>query len=98
MITTLERLIGEIGDLNSKLVLLVGASRSGKTKLLRELLSGVLEGATLEGPTLLGATELRLLLATLDGGAIELLLVVDDEVPTLAGASLLYAITRKLSK
>lgn len=37
MLTTLERLIGEIGDLNSKLVLLVGASRSGKTKLLREL-------------------------------------------------------------
>lgn len=33
----LERLIGDIGDLNSKLVLLVGASRSGKTKLLREL-------------------------------------------------------------
>ena len=37
MIANLERLIGEIGDLNSKLVLLVGASRSGKTKLLREL-------------------------------------------------------------
>ena len=37
MIAKLERLIGEIGDLNSKLVLLVGASRSGKTKLLREL-------------------------------------------------------------
>ena len=37
MIAQLERLIGEIGDLNSKLVLLVGASRSGKTKLLREL-------------------------------------------------------------
>ena len=37
MIDKLERLIGEIGDLNSKLVLLVGASRSGKTKLLREL-------------------------------------------------------------
>ena len=37
MIVQLERLIGEIGDLNSKLVLLVGASRSGKTKLLREL-------------------------------------------------------------
>ena len=37
MLTKLERLIGEIGDLNSKLVLLVGASRSGKTKLLREL-------------------------------------------------------------
>ena len=36
MIAKLERLIGEIGDLNSKLVLLVGASRSGKTKLLRE--------------------------------------------------------------
>lgn len=37
MIAKIERLIGEIGDLNSKLVLLVGASRSGKTKLLREL-------------------------------------------------------------
>lgn len=37
MIAQLERLIAEIGDLNSKLVLLVGASRSGKTKLLREL-------------------------------------------------------------
>lgn len=37
MLANLERLIAEIGDLNSKLVLLVGASRSGKTKLLREL-------------------------------------------------------------
>jgi len=37
MLEQLERLIGEIGDLNSKLVLLVGPSRSGKTKLLREL-------------------------------------------------------------
>lgn len=37
MLIHLERLIGEIGDLNSKLVLLVGVSRSGKTKLLREL-------------------------------------------------------------
>ncbi len=37
MLVKLERLIGEIGDLNSKLVLLVGTSRSGKTKLLREL-------------------------------------------------------------
>ena len=37
MLAKLERLIGEIGDLNSKLVLLVGASRSGKTKLLHEL-------------------------------------------------------------
>ena len=37
MLAELERLIGEIGDLNSKLVLLVGAGRSGKTKLLREL-------------------------------------------------------------
>ena len=37
MIAKIERLIGEIGDLNSKLVLLVGASRSGKTKLVREL-------------------------------------------------------------
>jgi hypothetical protein len=37
MLAQLERLIGEIGDFNSKLVLLVGASRSGKTKLLREL-------------------------------------------------------------
>ncbi len=37
MLAKLERLIVEIGDLNSKLVLLVGAGRSGKTKLLREL-------------------------------------------------------------
>ncbi len=37
MLAELERLIGEIGDLNSKLVLLVGTGRSGKTKLLREL-------------------------------------------------------------
>ena len=37
MLAKLERLIGEIGDLNSKLILLVGSSRSGKTKLLREL-------------------------------------------------------------
>lgn len=37
MIAELERLIGEVGDLNSKLVLLVGASHSGKTALLREL-------------------------------------------------------------
>jgi len=37
MLTKLEQLIGDIRDLNSKLVLLVGASRSGKTKLLREL-------------------------------------------------------------
>ena len=37
MLAKLERLIGEIGDINSKLVLLVGASRSGKTKLLRDL-------------------------------------------------------------
>jgi len=33
----LQRLIAEIGDLNSKLVLLVGPSRSGKSKLLRAL-------------------------------------------------------------
>ena len=37
VIAELERLIGEIGDLNSKLVLLVGANRSGKSELLREL-------------------------------------------------------------
>ena len=37
MIAKLEQLIGEIGDLNSKLILLVGQSRSGKTSLLREL-------------------------------------------------------------
>lgn len=80
-----------------ELAILLGATELGAT-LLRELLSGVLEGAMLEGATLLGATELRLLLATLDGGAIELLLVIDDEVPILAGASLLYAMTRKLSK
>ena len=33
MIAKLERLIGEIGDLNSKLILLVGPSRSGKATL-----------------------------------------------------------------
>lgn len=33
----LEGLIGEIGDLNSKLILLVGPSCSGKTQLLRQL-------------------------------------------------------------
>lgn len=33
----LERLLREISDLNSKLILLVGVSRSGKTRLLREL-------------------------------------------------------------
>ena len=37
LLSNLERLIDEIGDLNSKLVLLVGAGRSGKTKLLHEL-------------------------------------------------------------
>ena len=37
MLATLERLIGEIGDLNSKLILLVGPGRSGKTQLLRQL-------------------------------------------------------------
>jgi ribose 1,5-bisphosphokinase PhnN len=37
VIEKLERLIGEIGDLNSKLILLVGPSRSGKTQLLRQL-------------------------------------------------------------
>ena len=34
MLAKLERLIGEIGDLNSKLILLVGPSRSGKTQLI----------------------------------------------------------------
>ena len=37
LITKLERLIGEIGDLNSQLILLVGPRRSGKTQLLRQL-------------------------------------------------------------
>lgn len=37
MIAKLKQLIAEIGDLNSKLVLLVGPSRSGKTSLLHEL-------------------------------------------------------------
>ena len=37
MLAKLERLISEIGDLNSKLILLVGPSRSGKTQLLRQL-------------------------------------------------------------
>lgn len=37
MLAKIERLIGEIGDINSKLILLVGPSRSGKTQLLRQL-------------------------------------------------------------
>jgi len=37
VLANLERLIGEIGDLNSKLILLVGPSLSGKTRLLRQL-------------------------------------------------------------
>lgn len=37
MLAKLEQLICEIGDLNSKLILLVGPSRSGKTHLLRQL-------------------------------------------------------------
>jgi hypothetical protein len=37
MLKELERLIAEIGDINSKLILLVGPSRSGKTQLLRQL-------------------------------------------------------------
>jgi hypothetical protein len=37
VIEKLERLIGEIGELNCKLILLVGVSRSGKTQLLRQL-------------------------------------------------------------
>jgi hypothetical protein len=37
MLAKLEQLIGEIGDLHSKLILLVGPSRSGKTQLLRQL-------------------------------------------------------------
>ena len=37
MLAKLERLVGEIGHLNSRMVLLVGPGRSGKTRLLREL-------------------------------------------------------------
>lgn len=37
VIAKLEQLIGEIGDINSKLILLVGPSRSGKTQRLRQL-------------------------------------------------------------
>ena len=37
MLAELERLVGEIGDINSKLILLVGPSHGGKTKLLRAL-------------------------------------------------------------
>lgn len=33
----LERLVNDVSDLNSKLILLVGPSRSGKTQLLRQL-------------------------------------------------------------
>ena len=37
MIEQLEQLIGDISEINSKLVLLVGRRPSGKTKLLREV-------------------------------------------------------------
>jgi len=37
LLARLERLIGEIGDLNSQLILLAGSGRSGKTQLLRQL-------------------------------------------------------------
>lgn len=37
LVERLERIIGEINDLNSKLILLVGQSRSGKTQLLRQV-------------------------------------------------------------
>lgn len=37
MLSKLERLVGEIGDLNNKLILLVGSTRGGKTQLLRQL-------------------------------------------------------------
>ena len=37
MLTRLVPLIGEIGDFHTKLILLVGPSRSGKTQLLRQL-------------------------------------------------------------
>lgn len=37
MLAKLERLIGEVSELNSKLILLVGSSRSGKTQLLRKM-------------------------------------------------------------
>lgn len=37
MLAKLERLIGDIGELNCKLILLVGPSHSGKTQLLRQL-------------------------------------------------------------
>lgn len=37
MLAELEQLIGEIDNLNSKLILLVGPRRSGKTQLLRQL-------------------------------------------------------------
>lgn len=37
MLAKLEELIGEVGDINSKLILVVGLSRSGKTQLLRQL-------------------------------------------------------------
>lgn len=37
MLARLERLVSEIADLNHKLILIVGPSRSGKTQLLRQL-------------------------------------------------------------
>ncbi|WP_375600838.1 pentapeptide repeat-containing protein [Cellvibrio sp. OA-2007] len=60
---------------------LLGAALDGAI-----LEGAVLDGAVLDGATLLGAVELLLLLARLDGAATELL---DDELPAVAGASLL---------
>ena len=37
MLIRLKQLIGDVSNLNSKLILLVGPSRSGKTQLLRQL-------------------------------------------------------------
>ncbi len=45
VLTKLERLVDEVGDLNSKLILLVGSS--GKTQLLRQLATS-LEGEPLD--------------------------------------------------
>ena len=37
MLTKLERYLGQLGELNTKLIVLAGPRGSGKTKLLREL-------------------------------------------------------------
>jgi uncharacterized protein YjbI with pentapeptide repeats len=83
----------------AELELLEGAELDGAALEGAALEGAALEGATLDGAELDGADELGVLLAILDGallvGVAELL---EAELPDGAGASLLYSITRKLSK